>query len=121
MAEYLPLIIVGAIIGAFTLVFCFASLALKKAKEEDDSDRHMKDSEIVGRLLGYAKPYWKSFIVVFIVMLFSITFELVSPLIISHIQDIIKGEFVGMDLIIREGHLFSDVFVLNIVVPISVY
>jgi len=93
MREYLPLLIVGAIIGAFALVFFLASLALKKAKEEDDSERHMADMEIIKRLLRYARPYWKSFIVVFIVMLFSITFELVSPLIISHIQDTIKEDF----------------------------
>jgi len=93
MREYLPLVIVGAIIGAFTLVFLIASLALKKVKEEDDTDRHMKDSEIIGRLLSYAKPYWKSFVAVFFIMLFSIVFELVSPLIISDIQNAIKEDF----------------------------
>ncbi len=98
MREYLPLLIVGAIIGGFTLVFVFASLALKKAKDEDDTDRHMKDSEIIQRLLGYAKPYWKNFVAVFLVMLVSIVYELLSPLLISKIQDAIKTDFALKDL-----------------------
>ena len=78
MREYLPILIVGAIIGVFTLLFLVAFLILKCRKEDmTDRDRHMSDKEIVGRLLRYAKPYWKSFIVVFIIMLFSIGYELV--------------------------------------------
>ena len=92
--NYLPLVIVGAIIGAFTLVFVLAYLALQKSKKPDeDTDRHMKDSEIVRRLLGYAKPYWKSFVVVFFVMVISIGYEVISPLLISHIQDTLKKDF----------------------------
>ena len=92
--NHLPLVIVGAIIGAFTLVFVLAYLALQKSKKPDeDTDRHMKDSEIVRRLLGYAKPYWKSFVVVFFVMVISIGYEVISPLLISHIQDTLKRDF----------------------------
>ncbi len=92
--EYLPVVIVGAIIGAFTLVFILAYIALQKAKKaDDDTDRHMSDGEIVRRLMRYAKPYWRSFVVVFFVMVLSIGYEVLSPLLISHIQDTIKGEF----------------------------
>ena len=92
--NYLPIVIVGAIIGAFTLVFLLAYLALQKSKKPDeDTDRHMKDSEIIRRLLGYAKPYWKSFVVVFFVMVISIGYEVISPLLISHIQDTLKRDF----------------------------
>ena len=94
IAEYLPIIIVGVIIGAFTIVFLLAYIALQKHKEHfDDHERSMADKEIIGRLLGYAKPYWKSFVAVFFVMLFSIGYDLVAPLMISHIQDTIKAEF----------------------------
>ena len=91
---YLPLVIVGAIIGGFTLVFIGAYIALQRVKEkDDDTDRHMGDGEIIARLLRYAKPYWKSFILVFFVMVLSIGYEVISPLLISHIQDTIKGDF----------------------------
>ena len=114
MREYLPLVIVGAIIGAFALVFVLAALALKKAKDEDDSDRHMEDGEIIRRLLGYAKPYWKSFILVFFVMLFSIVFELVSPLLISDIQDVIKQEF-ELNYLFKMVAIYAGILVVSLI------
>jgi len=102
MRNYLPVLIVGALIGTFTLVFVLAYLALRRHKEQsDDNERHMSDGEIVRRLLGYAKPYWKSFVLVFFVMLFSIVYDLVSPLIIGDIQGLIKEDFELRDLYIR--------------------
>ena len=99
---YLPILIVGAIIGAFTIVFVLAYIALQKSKEkEDDNERHMADSEIIRRLLGYAKPYWKSFVAVFFIMIFSIIYDLLSPLIIGDIQGLIKSEFELRDLYLR--------------------
>ena len=92
--EYLPVLIVGAVIGGFTVAFLIAYAALKKQKEDmTDRDRNMTDREIIGRILAYAKPYWKNFVAVFFIMLFSIVYELVSPLLIGHIQDIIKAPF----------------------------
>ena len=102
MREYLPILIVGAIIGTFALVFILAFIALQKHKEEnEDNERHMSDGEIVRRLLGYAKPYWKNFVAVFFVMLFSIVYDLISPLIVGDIQGLIKEEFELRDLFIR--------------------
>ena len=93
MTEYLPLLIVGAIIGAFTIVFLLAYGALKKIKDKPDKERNMSDGEIIRRLLQYARPYWKSFVIVFIVMLFSIVYDLISPLIVGRIQGLIKADF----------------------------
>ncbi len=91
MREYLPILIVGAIIGVFAVLFLVAYCIVKKHKEDmTDRERHMSDKEIVTRLLRYAKPYWKRFVAVFFIMLLSIGFELVSPLLMAHIQDIIK-------------------------------
>ena len=64
MAEFLPVIIVGSIIGAFAICFVIAYLAISKEKQNEDDDRHMSDKELVVRLLRYAKPYWKSFVLV---------------------------------------------------------
>ena len=72
MAEYLPILIVGAIIGVFSLLFVVAYILLRRSKPRD-FERHMKDSELIGRLLRYARPYWKQFVLVFVVMLLSST------------------------------------------------
>ena len=92
MREYLPIIIVLSIIGAFTVVFLAAYAALRKQKDTS-KDRHIADGEIVRRLVKYAKPYWKQFIVVFLIMIVSVVYDVVSPLLIGHIQGIIKGDF----------------------------
>ena len=115
MREYLPVLIVGAIIGTFTLVFLLAYGALRKHKEQnEDNERHMSDGEIIGRLLRYAKPYWKSFVLVFFVMLFSIVYDLVSPLIIGDIQGLIKGPFQLRDLFIRVA-VYAGALVVSLI------
>ena len=107
MREYLPILIVGAIIGSFSLVFLLAYIALQKNKEKvEDNERHMADSEIVRRLLVYAKPYWKNFVAVFFIMIFSIVYDLVSPLIIGNIQGLIKEEFELKELFTLVGEIF---------------
>ncbi len=98
MAEYLPVLIVGGIIGAFTVVFLLAYAALQKSKDPNENERHMSDAEIVTRLLRYAKPYWKNFVLVFFVMIFSIIYDILSPLIIGNIQGMIKADFALKDL-----------------------
>ena len=71
MLEFLPIIILCSIIGTFAIVFFTAFLALRKNnKAEIQYDRNMSDTELVKRLLGYAKPYWKEFFLVFLILLF---------------------------------------------------
>ena len=102
MREYLPLLIVGAIIGVFTTFFLVAFFILKRHKEDmTDRDRHMSDKEIIGRLLTYAKSYWKSFIAVFIIMLLSIGYELIAPLLMGEIQALLKH---------KEGFALADLY-----------
>ena len=113
--QYLPILIVGAIIGAFTVVFVLAYIALQKHKEkEDDHERHMADSEIIKRLMVYAKPYWKSFVLVFFIMIFSIVYDLISPLIIGDIQGLIKGPFELPQLYSRVA-LYAAILVVSLV------
>jgi len=105
MHEYLPILIVGAIIGVFSVLFLIAYCIAKKQKEDmTDLERHMSDKEIISRLLQYAKPYWKNFVAVFFIMLFSIAYDLISPLMMAHIQDVIK-QGSGFEL----SYLFSVV------------
>ena len=93
MTEYLPILIVGAIIGVFALIFTLAYALEKNKKESMGYDRHMDDREIIKRLMAYAKPYKKEFALVFIVMLLSIGYDLISPLLVGHIEETVKGQF----------------------------
>ena len=113
MREYLPVVIVGAIIGAFSLAFVLAWLAIRKIKD-DDRERKMADAEIVKRLLVYAKPYWKSFVVVFFVMALSIIYDLISPLIIGDIQGLIKEDFELRDLYVRVA-VYAGTLVVSLI------
>ncbi|MBR4291356.1 MAG: ABC transporter ATP-binding protein [Oscillospiraceae bacterium] len=111
--QYLPILIVGAIIGTFAIVFVLAYIALQKHKEkEEDNERHMADSEIIKRLLRYAKPYWKSFVLVFFIMLLSIVHQILSPLLIGDIQGLIKEEF-------RLEQLYSRVTLYAVLLLVS--
>ena len=101
MAEFLPVIIVGSIIGAFAIVFILGYIAISKEKQELDDDRTMSDNELIVRLFQYAKPYWKSFVLVFFIMIFSIVYDILSPLIIGDIQNLVKDDFELNDLYIR--------------------
>ena len=93
MREILPILILGAIIGTFTLVFLVVFALEKNKKESMGFDRHMADGEIIRRLLAYAKPYLNRFVLIFFIMLFSIVYDLVSPLIIGHIIATVQETF----------------------------
>lgn len=93
MHKYLPILIVGAIIGVFTLIFTLTYLTEKNRKEEPDLDRHMEDRELIRRLMTYARPYRKEFVKVFLLLLISIVYDLVSPLLIGYIEETVKGTF----------------------------
>ena len=115
MREYLPVLIVGAIIGAFAIVFLLAYIALQKSKETfDDNERSMADGELVRRLLIYAKPYWKNFVVVFFVMIFSTVYEILSPLLIGHIQDTIKDPF-ELDYLFTLVAIYASILVVSLI------
>ncbi len=112
--EYLPILIVGAIIGAFTLVFFLASLALKNTKNFQGYERNLPDSEIVRRLLRYAKPYKKDFIAVFAIMAVSIVYDLVSPLIVGHVEKTVSGDF-EMGYLLKVVAVYAGILVVSMV------
>ena len=86
MYEYFPLIVTGGVIGVLLMVFTVAFFLIKDTTDEGTSDRHMKDSTLLARLLPYARPYVKNFAVVFLLMALAISYEIVLPLIVSHIE-----------------------------------
>ena len=93
MREILPILILGAIIGTFTVVFLVVFALEKNKKESMGFDRNMADSEIIRRLLAYARPYLPRFVLIFFIMLFSIVYDLVSPLLVGHIIETVQGAF----------------------------
>lgn len=93
MHEYYPLLIAGGIIGLFSIVFIVAYAMIKDKKEAIGFDRNMKDSEIVKRLLVYAKPYKMQFGLVLLVMLFSVAYDVISPSIVGKVEEMIKDDF----------------------------
>ena len=114
MHEFYPLLVAGAIVGVFTIVFLIAYAKIKDQKEAIGFDRHMPDGEIVRRLLHYAKPYWKSFVLVLFVMLVSIAYELISPLLVGYIQGLVKGNFAMSDLLSAVA-VYAGVLVISLV------
>lgn len=98
MYEFLPIIIVGSIIGAFSIVFILAYAAIKNKKEAIGYDRNMSDAELIQRLMRYAKPYWKEFVLIFFIMILSISYDIISPLIVGRIEKMVKADFALKDL-----------------------
>lgn len=93
MREYYPLIVAGAIVGAFALCFILAYALMKNKKEAIGFDRNMKDSELIRRIMAYAKPFWPQFLLVGAVMLFSIGYDIAAPLIVGRVEEMVKADF----------------------------
>ena len=99
MYEYYPLLIVGGIIGLMSAIFIAAYFSIKDKKEAIGFDRNMRDGEIVKRLAKYARPHLKSFILVLVIMLLSISYDIISPTLVGNIEEMIKDEFVFSELL----------------------
>ena len=93
MANVNPLLLVGAVIGVVTALLVLACALVKDKKETMGYERTMNDGEILRRLAGYAKPYWAKFVVVLFLMLFSIAYDIISPLIVGALEELVSGEF----------------------------
>ena len=114
MYEFLPILIVGAIIGGFSLVFIFAYIAVCKQKDNHSTDRNMSDGELTKRLLAYARPYWKEFLIVFNVMLVSIAYDIISPLLVGKIQDVVKDE-VSLNKLYTYVAIYASILVVSMI------
>lgn len=88
-----PLLLVGGVIGAVTVLLVAAYACVKDKKTAMGFERNMDDGEILRRLAGYAKPYLKQFILVGFLVLFSIAYDIASPLIVGYIEELVVGDF----------------------------
>ena len=93
MHAYYPLLLTGGIIGFISIILIVAYASIKDKKQAIGFDRHMKDGEIIRRLLAYARPYRGQFLFVGFVMLFGIAYDIISPTIIGKVTDLIKDDF----------------------------
>ena len=112
MHEYLPLLIVGGIIGLFTLGFLAAYALVRNKKEAMGFDRNMDDREIIRRLLAYARPYWKQFTLTLLVMAFSVVYDVLSPLLVGKLVGLVQTDF-------ELAQLFSMVAVYGSILVVS--
>ena len=112
--EIYPLLILGGIIGLFSVIFIVAYATMKNKKEAIGFDRNMSDGEIVRRLLQYAKPHIPQFIFVGFIMLISIAYDIVSPLLIGKIEKILSGGF-EMSELLAYIIVYAGVLILSLV------
>ena len=115
MREFLPILIVGAIIGLASAIFLAAYLLVKRKKEENEWDRSLPDSQIIRRLLHYATPYKKQFVVVFVVMLISIAYDLVAPVLVGNIQELVKQEGFSLEILFQMVTLYATILIISLV------
>ena len=111
---YYPILILGAIIGVFSIIFIVAYATMKNKKEAIGFDRHMKDSEIIIRLIRYAKPYIPQFIVVGIIMIISISYDIISPLLIGQIEEVLSESF-EMSQLLAYILLYASILIVSLV------
>ena len=88
-----PLLLVGGVIGTVSVLLLIAYVCVKDKKTSRGFERSMADGEILRRLFGYAKPYRNQFIVVGFLVLFSIAYDIASPLIVGYIEELVGGDF----------------------------
>ncbi len=114
MHEYFPLLVVGAIIGVISVIFIIAYALIKDKKKAIGFDRYMKDSELIKRLLRYARPYVGNFILVLVLMLFSIAYDIVAPLLVGYIEEMIKADFELKKLFIMVA-VYASILIVSLV------
>jgi len=114
MYEYFPLLVVGGVLGLLSTVFLIAYASIRNQKEAIGFDRAMKDSEIVRRLLAYARPYVMNFVLVLCIMLFSISYDIVAPILLGRIIDLLQSAFEISDLL-RLVVIYASILLVSLV------
>ena len=115
MREFYPLLIIGAILGVLSLCFVVAYAMMKNKKEAIGFDRNMKDGEIARRLLRYAKPHTGKFVFVGFVMLFSIAYDIVSPLLVGSIEEMVKEESFELSRLFVYVGIYASILLMSLV------
>ena len=111
--EIYPVLIIGALIGVISIIFVTAYALMKNKKEAIGFDRNMKDGEIILRLIKYSRPYLPQFLIVGMLMIISIAYDIIAPLIVGKIESIL-----GTDFEMREIFVYIVVYASTLVVSL---
>jgi len=114
MYKLYPILTVAAIISVFATAFIIAYALMKDKKEAIGFDRNMKDSEIMRRLLRYARPHVKTFVLIGALMLFSIAYDIISPILVGDIEQIIENDF-EMSQLLTMVVIYASILVVSLV------
>jgi len=114
MTEFYPLILVGATVGVLSLCFFIAHFYVRSKKTAGEYDRKMTDRQIIRRLLGYARPYLKEFILAFSLMVISILYDLWSPVLVGQIEEMVKAQFELRRLFARVA-VYAGILIVSMV------
>ncbi|MCI5745419.1 MAG: ABC transporter ATP-binding protein/permease [Erysipelotrichaceae bacterium] len=111
-----PLIYVSIILFSFAAIFIIAYICIKDKKEAFGFDRNMKDKEIIKRLYGYIKPYYKILFLIFFIILFTNSADIILPLISGDIISILqtKGGF-KYSLIVNDVIFYVTLLLLSLI------
>ncbi|MGN0708573.1 MAG: ABC transporter ATP-binding protein [Faecalibacterium sp.] len=93
MIELNPLLLVGAVVGTVSVLLLAAYASVRDKKAEMGFERNLPDGEIMRRLAVYARPYLGQFVFVGVLMFFSIAYDILSPLLIGYIEELVVGDF----------------------------
>lgn len=114
MNEYLPILLIGGAIGLITLIFVLAYAFMKDKKTAIGFDRNMKDGEIIRRMVKYVKPYTLNFLIAIVIMLLSVAYDIISPLIIKEITKMISGDF-EMRALLNMVLIYASMLVVSLI------
>lgn len=114
MAEYLPILIVAGVMFVFAVAFVTAAVLMRKDKASKQ-ERFMKDGELIKRLLPYAKPYWKSFLLAFVITMVSLIYDLMSPYMIGNIEELVKQTGFTMPQLFSRVVVYAGILIVAMV------
>ena len=115
MPTYLPLLIMGAIIGVVTTAFIIAYATMKDKKTAIGFERNMKDSEIIRRMLAFARPHVWSFVLVGVLMLLTISYDILAPILVGDIQEIISETDFELSRLFAMVAVYGSILIVSLV------
>ncbi len=110
-----PLLVIGAILGTLSIIFLIAFLSIKNKKEVLGFERNMSDTYIIKRLLAYAKPHLKSFIIVFLLMVFCVSADIILPIITGGVTTVLGKEEFKYYEVLRLVILYLVLLILSVI------
>ena len=115
MREYFPLLILFGVLGLLAVIFLVAYFSMKDKKTAIGFERNMKDSEIIRRILAYARPYVWNFVLVGLLMVMTVSYDIVAPVLVGEIQGIIKVESFELSRLFAMVAIYGSILVVSLV------